>query len=202
MERKIIFLDIDGVLQPVSSQIRFEHCHMDIEKSSMPKLYKRLEYNFKIDFSKYSQYDVAAVYFDWDKTAVSLLRLVLKITGSQIVLSSDWKMDGFERMKDFFTIHGLEKYYIDITKDYGKIDENFIQKVEKQHKETHGEKAYMSHRSVEILEWLHRNPDVKKWVAIDDMNLKGIDSNFVNTLYRFTDENAEQCVKILTGSLN
>ena len=162
MERKIIFLDIDGVLQPYSSQIRFEHCHhLDVEKGKMPKIYERLKYNFDIDFSKYNQYDVAAVYFDWDKTSVSLLRLILKITGAQIVLSSDWRREGFDRMKDFFTIHGLEKFYIDNTKEHENIDQKFHDDLETQIKKERGEKAFYAYRSIEILDWLHRNPDVK-----------------------------------------
>ena len=200
MERKIIFLDIDGVLQSFSSQIRFEHCHhLDVEKGNMPKIYKRLKYDFDIDFSKYNQYDVAAVYFDWDKTSVSLLRLILKITGAQIVLSSDWRREGFDRMKDFFTIHGLEKFYIDNTKEHEIIDQKFHDDLETQIKKERGEKAFYAYRSIEILDWLHRNPDVKKWVAIDDLTLYGIESNFVHTTYRFTDEDAEKSYRILTN---
>ena len=201
MERKIVFLDIDGVLQPVSSQERFEHInYKDPEQGDMPKLYMRLEYKFNIDFRKYNQYDVAAVYYDWDKTAVELLKLILSITGAQIVLSSDWKMDGFDRMKDFFTIYGLEKYYIDITKytSAKDFDKAFMEETERKYKEENGPKSFICSRSMEILEWLNRNPDVKKWVAIDDMKLYGIEQNFVNTRYRYTCEDAEKTFRILT----
>jgi len=43
MERKIVFLDIDGVLQMVSSQKRFDHInYREPGKGDMPKLYKLL----------------------------------------------------------------------------------------------------------------------------------------------------------------
>ena len=86
MERKIVFLDIDGVLQPIGSQERFDHCHGEIEKSPMLAIYKSLEEKFGIDYSVYQQWAVAAVLFDWDKVAVSLLKLILNLTGSKIAV--------------------------------------------------------------------------------------------------------------------
>ena len=199
-ERKIIFLDIDGVLQPSSSQERFNHINMRFDKdpSIVPEFILHLQKKHEIDFTKYKDYDVAAVYYDWNKISVVLLRLLLKVTGAKIVLSSDWRLRGFQRMKDFFTIHGLETYYIDNTKNYDDIDKKFIEKLKQNHKDKHGKNAYLEHRSIEILEWLHRNPDVKKWVAIDDLNLNGIESNFVLTeSYCFLENDAVKCFKIL-----
>jgi hypothetical protein len=160
-------------------------------------LYKYLEYDHKIDYSKYNQYDVAAVYFDWDKIAVALLKTVLKITHTKIVLSSDWRREGFDRMKDFFTIHGLEQFYIDNTKDCKEIDKSFIDKVRTQHKKLNGENAYLEQRSIEILEWLSRNQDVKNWVAIDDMKLDGIEPNFVHCWPSIKEDHAEKMYRIL-----
>ena len=199
MQRKIIFLDIDGVLQPASSQERFEHiCYNDFENSDMPELYKHLKYKFNIDYSIYNQYDVAAVFWDWDKSSVDLLKLTLSLTGAKIVLSSDWRRDGFDRMKDFFTIYGLEKYFIDCTAEYDKMDKSFIEKTKAKFEEENGKDAYIDERSIEILEWLSKNPDVKRWVAIDDRKLRGLGDHFVWTEYRYTAGNAEKCIRLLT----
>ena len=198
MNRKIVFLDIDGVLQPGYSQKRFDTISGENGESGMPKLYRYLEYYFKIDYRKYNQYDVAAVYCDWDKIAVDLLKLTLSLTGAKIVLSSDWRREGFDRMKDFFTMHGLEKFYIDNTKDYNDLDISFVEEVKTRYKEKNGPDSYLDYRSIEILEWLSRNPDVKKWVAIDDMRLSGLGDNFINTRSSYTWEDAEKAIRLLS----
>jgi hypothetical protein len=197
MERKIIFLDIDGVLQPISSQKRFKHVYNYEGESDMPKLFEDLENHFNIDYRKYHPYDVAAVFYDWDKESISLLKLTLSLTGALIVLSSDWRGD-INRMKDFFTIYGLEKYYIDDTGIFNIMDKTFIEETRAKHEEKKGKDAYLDYRSVEILEWLSRNPDVKKWVSIDDLQLRGLDGHFVRTRQRYKWEDAEKAIKILT----
>ncbi|MDR2140654.1 MAG: hypothetical protein LBR11_02520, partial [Deltaproteobacteria bacterium] len=110
---KVIFLDIDGVLQPHSSQKRFAR----IEDGSIAKLYEELKRIHNVDYSVYDECDVAAVYYDWRKSSVELLRDILLKTGAKIVLSSDWRIFGMNAMYDFFTIHGLQEYYIDQTID-------------------------------------------------------------------------------------
>jgi len=211
MERKIVFLDIDGVLQPLSSQKRFKYCHGQIEQSPMLEKYKELQDKFGIDYSVYLQWNVAAVLYDWDKTAVTLLKLILNLTNAEIVISSDWRFDGFKAMKDLFTLQGLDKYLIDLTRTEDRcfegkggmlaIEEEFCDKMKAQHKEKHGKDAYLHYRTIEIYDWLNRNPDVKKWVAIDDLDLKGIDKNhFVKTcsrLSRLDEISAEKAIRIL-----
>ena len=56
---KVIFLDIDGVLQLYDSHNRFEH--------DRKALVSELSQKFHRDYSMYDEYDVAACDLDWDK---------------------------------------------------------------------------------------------------------------------------------------
>jgi len=203
MSRKIVFLDIDGVLQPLNSEERFKNIvHGDRRSACRPELYEYLERNFNIDYRQYHPYDVAAVYYDWDKTSVALLKVVLEYANAKIVLSSDWRIGGFDRMKDFFAIYGLDKYYIDVTRFHNDLNENFIEKVKTEIKAKKDDNLGDTYRSAEILDWLNRNPDVKKWVALDDKKLAGLGKNFVWTESKISDprineEHAVMCLKIL-----
>ena len=83
-KRKVIFLDIDGVLQPTSAQERFNH--------DMEALKVELAEKYQDDhFLELDKYDVAAVYYDWNKQAVERLRGLLWHCDAEIVLSSDWR---------------------------------------------------------------------------------------------------------------
>ena len=197
MERKIIFLDIEGVLLPLNAEKQFDHVYLREKENDMPNLYERLEYKFKIDYRKYHPYDVINVFFDWNKESLALLKLTLSLTGAQFVLSSNWQTDGYDRMKDFFTIHGLEEYYIGNTRG-NYVDKAFIEEAKAKFKEKNGENSYLDYRSIQILEWLSMNPDVTKWVVIDDMQLSGLDGHLIRTNPRYTWEDAEKAIRILT----
>lgn len=82
--RNIIFLDIDGVLQPIGKQDRFNH-DMDKLKIQLAAQYQDEE------FLNMDKYDVAAVYYDWDKAAVERLRSLVKAADAEIIISSDWR---------------------------------------------------------------------------------------------------------------
>ena len=101
---KIVFLDIDGVLQPYDAGCRFMHPDKSI--------IKRLSDKYNTNYSKYNEYDVFAVYYDWDIQAVSRLRYILDSTDSKIIVSSDWRSKKFPNlMKDLLKIQGLDNYY-------------------------------------------------------------------------------------------
>ncbi|GAB6888474.1 hypothetical protein JCM13304A_19730 [Desulfothermus okinawensis JCM 13304] len=106
---KIVFLDIDGVLQPSYYQRRFKH---DLDKLQAGLAQK---YNDS-GFLKLNKYDIGAVYYDWQLKAVENLKTLLNNTGAKIVLSSDWKRGRtLDELKRLFKIHDLDEFLIDTT---------------------------------------------------------------------------------------
>ena len=79
---KIVFLDIDGVIQPYNAKKRFDY----VKDTS---LLNTLEKKTKIDYRKYDIYDVYAAYYDWNKAALNRLKYTLEKTNSKIIISSD-----------------------------------------------------------------------------------------------------------------
>jgi len=98
---RVIFLDIDGVIQGYSSQKRFDFI------KEIPALQKELTEKHGVDYLSYDKYDVGAVYYDWDPHAVCLIKKILDETMAMIVISSDWRLTegGLQRMKDLFRLH-------------------------------------------------------------------------------------------------
>ena len=189
MAEKVVFLDIDGVLQPFT-QYRFKH----INNGDMEKVYEELHEKTGVDYRQYDIYDVAAVYYDWDLGAVSELKRVLDTTGAKIVLSSSWRDESNDRMRDFFRIHGLDQYFLDRT----IILEFKIHDLSPYLAELNlGDDMKYQTRSVEILLYLREHPEVTQYVAVDDLNLKGLGEHFVETRYKLTPELADKCIETL-----
>ncbi|MDR1897392.1 MAG: AAA family ATPase, partial [Prevotellaceae bacterium] len=146
---KVIFLDIDGVLQPGYSQKRFKHIN-EIEE-----LCAQLYEKYHVNYDLYNKYDVLAVYYDWDKESVSELKRILDTTGAKIVISSDWRDKTIDRMVDLCKIHDLDGYIIDATT-----------------KEPVEDVRYLRYRAKEIQLYVDTHPSIKNYVAIDDIPLK------------------------------
>ena len=143
-ERKVIFLDIDGVLQPTTAQERFNH-DMDALKVELAEKYQD-EHFLELD-----KYDVAAVYYDWDKTAVSRLYDLLWHCDAEIVLSSDWRQTKtLEDMRTLMKIHHLDEYLTELVP------------------ETH----QWSWKYEDIPVYLSEHPKLTRYVVVDDMDME------------------------------
>lgn len=167
---KIIFLDIDGVLQP-DTRKRFDH-DLDALKQQLIAQNK--------EFETLDKYDLGAVYFDWDKTAVALRKKLCETTGVRFVISSDWRFGkDLKKLRLLFSIHNLGEYVFD-TLPTGKTNR---------------------HRSEEIQVYLNEHEDFGRFVIIDDAYsfefTRDFPKNFVHTEWAFNQENYAKVAKIL-----
>lgn len=114
---KVVFLDIDGVLQPFGRQERFKHI------DEVPALCKMLNDERGIDFeftawcdrNSMACYDIASVYYDWDEASINFLHELLDETDALIVLSTDWREKGDDVMKGLLAIHDFARYWYGTT---------------------------------------------------------------------------------------
>ena len=173
----IVFLDIDGVLQPYDADSRF-YC---FDKKMKDKLIKDLSEKYNIDYAKYSIYDVLAVYYDWHPQAIARLKYVLDSTESHIITSSDWRNEHFpDKIPNLLKIHDLAKYWYKdniIVKEILPIHEI---------------------RAKEIQDSLNKYP-IDNYVVLDDMKeLKEFfPNNSVITRDYMTINDMNNCIKIL-----
>jgi len=147
---KIIFLDIDGVLNVYShDHDRFGsqfHAHL-----------------------------------------VDNLRNIIDSTGAKIVISSTWRFDGLDRMKEMWDVRGLPGEVIDITVDCNDLVNSgmfeFYEQVERGH---------------EIQHWLDNHSGIESYVILDDDNdmLTSQRDNFIRTANNMYHED---CVDIGYG---
>ena len=101
-----------------------------------------------------------------NKKAIEVLNEIIRETGAEIVVSSDWKYHAtLEQLGQWYELHGLIKKPIDTTSKDRTDDPDF----------PYTRDLYLEQvRTIEIKKWLKEHPDVTHWVAIDDMNMSNI----------------------------
>jgi HAD domain in Swiss Army Knife RNA repair proteins len=101
--KNTVFLDIDGVIQPGGWQKRF--------KINRTELQEQLTQTLKEDYKSIDQYDVAAVYCDWDKEALEFLKKILIQFEARIIISSSWRRSHpLKQLRMLFKIHDLDTF--------------------------------------------------------------------------------------------
>jgi hypothetical protein len=198
---KVVFLDIDGVLQPFT-----QYRHKHIKAGDLVPLYAELKEKHGIDYSQFDKYDVAATYWDWNHESVSLLKDILNETDSKIVVSSDWR-----RMEYFFEllkIYNLDGYYRGKTPyiPYSRYGEEKLEvKLEKSLGIYKGEGnkykgVCYSTRSVEIAYYVKNNPDIVNYIAIDDdTSLRDLGEHYIKTFPCINDADKDLAIRTLNN---
>ena len=172
---RIIFLDIDGVLQPTSSQKRFDH---DLE-ALRDNLVERLG----AEYRQVNVYDLGAVVHDWHAGAVARLRALCEDHGAKIVISSDWReRRSVAQLQALFRIHNLHHLVVDRTMD------------------AQGPPHY---RAGEVKQYLDTHPEIERFVIIDDRYRTEFDQlfpdQFVHTESFIDEPDALRARQILSG---
>lgn len=148
---KVIFLDNDGVIclannwgSRYKKQNKWGGRKLSMTSHEIP-----VEYRFD----------------NFDKKAVETLNEILEITGTEIIVSSDWRFHAtLEELGDYYISQGISKKPIGVTdmfKDIHPLEWSRLRF-----------RADLElERSMEIQHWVGNHPEVTHWVAVDDLNM-------------------------------
>ena len=106
------------------------------------------------------------VRFDnFDEKAIKVLNSILEETGAEIVVSSDWRFHAnLEELGDYYESQGVIKRPISTTSRTEDINPELW-------KYLRFRADLELERSIEILDWLQKHPEVTNWVAVDDLDM-------------------------------
>jgi hypothetical protein len=150
---KVIFLDNDGVIC-LSNNWGSRGKKWSKYRSENPEstsILKEAPVNVRLD--------------NFDTKSIKILNEIIEETGSEIVVSSDWKLHAtLEELGDYYIEQGICKRPISFTPNLGDFDESsdglFSWKG-----------WYAKKRILEIERYLKIHPEVESWVAVDDLNM-------------------------------
>lgn len=170
---KIIFLDIDGVLQPGGAQDRFKY--------NLKELRAQLAQERDPDYATIDEYDIGAVKYDWHLESVERLRRLCDYTGARIIISSTWRESkNMHKLELLFNLHNLDKYLVGATPVLT----------------TGG-------RDLEIAQVLVDHLEIRHYIVIDDGHAdvlrRRFPFEFVHTRDYIEPKHYEQAVSILEG---
>lgn len=156
---KVIFLDHDGVI-----------C---LSNNWGSRFRKQREWGGRAPDMHVRDIPISYRFDDFDKKSIKTLNSILKKSGAEIVVSSDWRLKStLEELGDLYEAQGIIKRPIGITERFhftNWLNEGFIK--------DHGEFPWSreldleQQRYFEIKRWLRDNPQVTHWVAIDDLHM-------------------------------
>lgn len=156
-KKSIIFLDIDGVIQPYHSQMRHEY---DLD-AMIEKLCEK--YDPEV-VRRGDKYDVAAAYYDWNEIAVGRIAYLCHHMEAYIVMSTGWRQwNDNERFRLFLSFYGLEDYLLDTCENIS------FEEMEKTQKDSD---HYVEEKVVAIRKWIEAHKDdVDRYLVIDDKDM-------------------------------
>lgn len=102
---------------------------------------------------------------DFDEKAIKVLNSILEESGAEIVVSSDWRFHAsLEELGDYYESQGIIKRPIAITSRTEDVNPE-LWRVLRFRADLELE------RSIEIIDWLQKHPEVTNWVAVDDLDM-------------------------------